>query len=67
MQRVEGPSPLPRTEVGLPALLVEISKDEEEQNRDETRDYNRRDDYTVHRAGEDTSGQTRWLSFGGKQ
>ena len=38
VQRVSGPGQLPRAEVGLPALLVEIGKDEKEQNRDKTRD-----------------------------
>ena len=67
VQRVSGPGQLPRAEVRLPALLVQISKDEKQQNRDKSRNQNRRDNNTVHRVGEDTSGQAFWLSFGGKQ
>ena len=52
MQRVSRPSQLPGTEVGLTALLVQISEDEKQQNRDESRDQNRRNDNTVHRAVE---------------
>src|SRR6202158_1366044 len=67
VQRVSGPGQLPRAEIGLPALLVQISKDEKEQDRDKARDQNRRNYYTVHRAGKDTSSQTYWLSFGAEQ
>src|SRR5882724_10151402 len=67
MQRVKRPRPFPGAKVRLPALLVQICEDEEQQHRDEARDEDRRNDNTAHRVGRDTSGPTCRLSFGGKQ
>ena len=67
VQRVRRPRKLPRTEILLPALLVEIGENKKQQEGNNPRDNDRRDFDTVHRVSEDTSGLDRWLSFGGKQ
>src|SRR5579864_6405657 len=51
MQRVGSPCQLPRAEVGLTALLVQICEDEEQQDGNEPWDDRRCDDNTIHRVG----------------
>jgi hypothetical protein len=41
---------LPRAEIGLPALLVEISEYQEQKDRDRSRNYDRGYENIIHRA-----------------
>ena len=51
MERVGCPRQLPRPEVRLATLLVQICKDEEQQDGNEPWDYRGSDDDTIHRVG----------------
>src|SRR6266851_8598188 len=48
VQRVGGPSQLPGPEIRLPALLVQIGKYQEQQERDHSWQDHRADDNAIH-------------------
>ena len=50
MQGIGSPCKLPRAEVGLPALFVQIGEYQEEQQRNYARQHDCADDDTIHEA-----------------
>src|SRR5580700_2776430 len=50
MQRIGCPRQLPGAEIRLPALLIQVGEDQEQQHRDQSRNHHHADDDAVHEA-----------------